>query len=130
MITLLLTLTMMIDAMNIPQYVKILLTTIALPMFGFAPITFNLIDLGMNAAQVLAIFSIKQLYAAIRKPDKGAILKVKPMIIYESRRVSMYKKKTKSNRILTPGVAKIAMFCWLIFVCFVGAGQIYFGKLR
>merc|ERR1719410_1537205 len=151
--SLLLILTMIPDAMHISQTAKIFLATLASSwfasawlerqhqsfhrsdiyhdldyetpsLFGFDPITFNLIDLGMNAAQVLTLFSLKQLYAAIREPDKGAIIKITPLIIYKD---SANKEKKPSNSKLR--MALIALICWLGVVFMVGVVQIVRGAV-
>lgn len=61
-------------------YVK---SSIVIPsVLGFNSIHINMIDIEANAAQVLALFAFKQLFAAIRKPDKATIMKISPKLVF------------------------------------------------
>ena len=141
-VTALLTLTMIIDAINISQPFKVMLTVFAVAQFAngmltrqqqsfhrlpiyaqsdvqipslfeYDRITINLVDLSKDTCQVLAIFSFKQLIAAIRKPDKAAVIKINPLIIYNDRE----KRSIWSMRKLKS--AQIALIGWLCLL-FVG----------
>merc|ERR1712228_634833 len=102
------------DALNLSQTSKILLTAYALGVFAqymllyhFAsfyqtteynqasitipnpfdsnPLHFNIVDFAHQSAQILAIFSAKQIFAVIRNPKKASIIKKNPFLIYEDR---------------------------------------------
>merc|ERR1712228_507126 len=102
------------DALNLSQTSKILLTAYALGVFAqymllyhFAsfyqtteynqasitipnpfdsnPLHFNIVDFAHQSAQILAIFSAKQIFAVIRNPKKSSIIKKNPFVIYEDR---------------------------------------------
>lgn len=149
MIAFLLSLTMITDAMNMSQSAKAFLTAFGLALFasnmvigqqasfhrlpfyaqsdvqipsalGFETITFNLVDLSMNAAQVLALFSFKQLVAAIRKPGHASIFKINPLIIYKDHEETIW-----SMRKLI--FVKIGIIAYLGLGVVVGVARIFLG---
>ena len=109
------TLTMITDYLNISQSSKIILTAFALASFaydtlyfqrasllqsdiykeanvlisapfGFDPMNLNIIDICSNSAQILAIFSLKQIISTIRKPQKASLIKINPLVVYEDQK--------------------------------------------
>ena len=118
--TALFTLIMITDALNISQTSKIMLTIWALGVFagytvfyqqsalhqseeyskavvfipgrvGFDSMRINVVDICANAVQILALFSLKQIYSSIHKPNKASLIKISPLVIYEDG------KKVKDN---------------------------------
>ena len=110
----LLILAMITDALSIPHRIKIFFTiyavagfathvvkyrrisfykedlyeqsNISIPnLFGFDPVHTNAVDMTGKAAQVLVIFTAKQLYTMMFKPDKAVSIRIKPSIIYQDR---------------------------------------------
>merc|ERR1712228_1004399 len=102
------------DALNLSQTSKILLTAYALGVFaqymllyhfasfyqtteynqasitipnpfGSNPLHFNIVDFAYQSAQILAIFSAKQIFAVVRNPNKASIIKKNPFLIFEDR---------------------------------------------
>merc|ERR1740123_2531967 len=113
--TLMFSLTMVIDCLNIRQIAKVILSMIAMFFLadnvlgyqcvslnrheeyvqqyyddtnvvinypGIGPRAFNLFDYAATSAQILAIFSLKQIFSSILQPNKAAVLKKYPKIVY------------------------------------------------
>ena len=107
-------LVMMFDALNISQTHKIMLSSIAFALFfwgtldaqklifydadayqqatvhipdhfGFGSMRINLLDIIANSGQILAIFFFKQMVFSIARPDKAAVIKVVPDLVYTDR---------------------------------------------
>ena len=53
---------------------------------GFDSMRINVLDICANSVQILALFSLKQIYSSIRHPNKGSLIKISPLIIYEDRK--------------------------------------------
>ena len=49
-------------------------------------ITFNIVTMAINSSQILAIFSLQQLISSIFSPNKGTLIKIKPIIISDKKR--------------------------------------------
>ena len=116
------TLTMITDALNISQSSKIILTAFALGTFayntlyfqrasllqsgiykeanvlistpfGFDSMNLNIVDICSNSAQILAIFSLKQIISIIRKPYKATLIKINPLVVYEDQKQAVLDRK-------------------------------------
>merc|ERR1712228_336419 len=62
--------------------------------FGFNSLHINIVDIGYQSAQILAVFSAKQMFAVIRNPKKASVIKKNPFLIYEDRDDGDLTKKT------------------------------------
>merc|ERR1712048_1275957 len=75
----------------------------------------------MNAAYVLALFSLKQLFAAILKPNNAAIIKSFPLLIYKDGQDKTAWSLEKLK------FMKMALVGWLCFIFMNGAAQMLLG---
>merc|ERR1712228_26909 len=51
--------------------------------FGYGSMTFNFLEIGGNAAQILALFSLKQLVSTIRFPHRATLIKINPEMDFD-----------------------------------------------
>eukprot|EP01084_Bolivina_argentea_P260246 439435_1 len=60
--------------------------TMTLPnVFGVGSMTFNIMDITINSAQILSIFLFKQMIQSIIQPKKALVIRHKPLIIYTTK---------------------------------------------
>merc|ERR1712228_869064 len=149
--SLLFTLTMITDALNISKSSKMLLTAYALASFamnsllyqqasfyqthvykqanitipnyfGLDTLHMNIVDIGYQSAQILAIFSAKQIFAVVKNPKKASIIKKNPFIVYEDREDNFLSvKNVRMWKIICIGWWLIALlYACLLFVTLKG----------
>ena len=63
--------------------------------------TFDIVSMAINSSQILAIFSLQQLISSIFSPNKGTLIKIKPIIISDKKRETELSKKMIRMRRLT-----------------------------
>eukprot|EP01084_Bolivina_argentea_P274034 466947_1 len=68
-----------------PEYDKLFFTIKILNLFGLpGSMTFNIIDILINASRILAIFLLKQMVLSVIKPKQALVIRRRPFIIYEN----------------------------------------------
>merc|ERR1712228_714472 len=145
------TLTMITDALNLSQTSKMLMTAYTLATFaysmlyshqaafyqtdvyneanftipnyfGFDSLHINIVDVGYQSAQILAIFSAKQIFAVVKNPKKASIIKKNPFLIYEDREDAVLSvKNVRMWKIICIGIWIITFLVYcLLFATYKG----------